>query len=227
MKQKFVALVLFFLMIIAINVNAEDAPSEVELKSQKQKVSYIIGQNAGQFLKQQNYDYDLNALFAGIEDVLKGGQPKMTDEQVKTTMDQFKKEMWEDLGKKNRQAGLEFLKQNRKRKGVVVTKSGLQYEILRAGTGEKPKSTDSVEVHYKGTLLNGKTFDSSYTKGEPITFPLTGVIPGWTEAVQLMKKGAKWKLFIPSNLAYREYGAGKLIGPNSSLIFEIELLDIK
>jgi FKBP-type peptidyl-prolyl cis-trans isomerase FklB len=227
MKQKFVALVLLFLMIIAINVNAEDVPSEVKLKSQKQKVSYIIGQNAGQFLKQQNYDYDLNALFAGIEDVLKGGQPKLTDEQVKNTMAQFKKDMWAELSKKNRQEGLEFLKQNRKRKGVVVTKSGLQYEILTAGTGEKPKSTDSVEVHYKGTLLNGKMFDSSYTAGEPITFPLTGVIPGWTEALQLMKKGAKWKLFIPSNLAYREYGAGKLIGPNTSLIFEIELLDIK
>jgi FKBP-type peptidyl-prolyl cis-trans isomerase FklB len=227
MKQKFVALVLFFIMIIAINVNAKDVPSEVELKSQKQKVSYIIGQNAGQFLKQQNYDYDLKALFVGIEDVLKGDQPKMTDEQIKITMEQFKKDMWAELSKKNRQEGLEFLKQNRKRKGVVVTKSGLQYEILTAGIGENPKSTDSVEVHYKGTLLNGKMFDSSYTAGEPITFPLTGVIPGWTEALQLMKKGAKWKLFIPSNLAYREYGAGKLIGPNSSLIFEIELLDIK
>lgn len=227
MKQKLLAMLLFLLLCMAINVNAEDNPPEVELKSQKQKVSYIIGQNAGQFLKQQNYDYDLTALFAGIEDVLKGSPAKMTDEQVKTAMDQFKKDMWEVLGKKNRQEGLDFLKENRKRKGVVVTKSGLQYEILKAGTGEKPKSSDSVEVHYKGTLLNGKTFDSSYTAGEPITFPLTGVIPGWTEALQLMKKGAKWKLFIPSNLAYREYGAGKLIGPNSSLIFEIELLDIK
>jgi len=227
MKQIVISVLVAFLLSISTNVFAQDKSSAVELKNQKQKVSYIIGQNAGQFLKQQKYDYDLKSLFAGIEDVLKGAQPKMTDEETKITMDKFKKDMWQELSTKNRQEGIEFLKQNRKRKGVVVTKSGLQYEVITAGTGVKPKSTDSVEVNYKGTLLNGKEFDSSYKNGESVTFPVNGVIPGWTEALKLMKKGAKWKLFIPSNLAYRENGAGNLIGPNSSLIFEIELLDIK
>ncbi|MBT4290493.1 MAG: FKBP-type peptidyl-prolyl cis-trans isomerase [Deltaproteobacteria bacterium] len=227
MKQIVISVSVAFLLSISINALAQDKPSAVELKNQKEKVSYIIGQNAGQFLKQQEYDYDLKSLFAGIEDVLKGVKPKMTDEEVKITMDKFKKDMWQELSIKNRQEGIEFLRKNRKRKGVIVTKSGLQYEIITAGTGVKPKGTDSVEVHYKGTLLNGKEFDSSYKNGASVTFPVTGVIPGWTEALKLMKKSAKWKLFIPSNLAYREYGAGKLIGPNSSLIFEIELLDIK
>lgn len=227
MNKKILSLTIALLLSVSISVTAQNKSTASELKNQRQKVSYIIGLNAGNFLKQQNYDFDLNSLFAGIEDILAGNTPKLTEEQIGKVMDQFKKNMWDKLGKKNRQEGIEFLKNNRTRKGVVVTKSGLQYEILKAGTGPKPKISDSVVVHYKGTLLNGKVFDSSYTGGEPITFSLNGVIPGWTEAVQLMKKGAKWKLFIPSNLAYREYGAGKEIGPNSSLIFEIELLDIK
>jgi FKBP-type peptidyl-prolyl cis-trans isomerase FklB len=139
----------------------------------------------------------------------------------------FQKEMIAKLGEKNKAEGEAFLAENKKKEGVKTLPSGLQYKVIKAGTGKKPKVTDTVTTHYRGTLMNGTEFDSSYRRGQPVSFQVNGVIPGWTEALQLMEEGAKWQLFIPSNLAYGERGAGRDIGPNATLVFEIELLSIE
>ena len=136
-------------------------------------------------------------------------------------------EMAKKLGEKNKAEGEAFLAENKKKEGVITLPSGLQYKVIKAGTGKKPKATDTVTVHYQGTLIDGKEFDSSYRRGQPVTFPVNGVIPGWTEALQLMEEGAKWQIFIPSSLAYGDRGAGRDIGPHATLIFEIELVSIQ
>jgi FKBP-type peptidyl-prolyl cis-trans isomerase FklB len=136
-------------------------------------------------------------------------------------------ELAKRLGEKNKKEGEAFLSENRKKEGIKALPSGLQYKVVKAGTGKKPKSTDTVTTHYRGTLIDGTEFDSSYRRGQPASFPVSGVIPGWTEALQLMEEGAKWQLFIPPNLAYGERGAGSQIGPNATLIFEIELISIQ
>jgi len=135
--------------------------------------------------------------------------------------------MAKEMGEKNLKEGEAFLQENAKREGVVALPSGLQYEVIEEGTGKSPKPGDEVTVHYRGTLVDGTVFDSSYERGEPVTFPVEGVIPGWTEALQLMKEGAKWKLFIPPSLAYGERGAGQVIGPNATLLFEVELISVQ
>jgi FKBP-type peptidyl-prolyl cis-trans isomerase FklB len=136
-------------------------------------------------------------------------------------------ELAKKLGEKNKKEGEAFLSENRKKEGIKALPSGLQYKVVKAGTGKKPKSTDTVTTHYRGTLIDGTEFDSSYRRGQPASFPVSGVIAGWTEALQLMEEGAKWQLFIPPNLAYGERGAGSQIGPNATLIFEIELISIQ
>ena len=158
----------------------------------------------------------------------------LSDKEAQEVMMTFQKEQMaklnenaRKLGEKNKKEGETFLAENKKKPGVVTLPSGLQYKILKEGTGRNPKATDTVVTHYRGTLLDGKEFDSSYKRGEPATFPLNGVIRGWTEALQLMKPGAKWQLFIPPQLAYGERGAGQDIGPNATLIFEVELIAIK
>jgi FKBP-type peptidyl-prolyl cis-trans isomerase FklB len=200
------------------------------LKSQKEKMSYIIGMDIGNNLKKQSIDIDPNILGKGVKDALSGSQPLLTEQEIREATMAFQKEMMakqEEVAKKNKKEGEAFLAENKKKEGVKTLPSGLQYKVIKAGTGKKPKVTDTVTTHYRGTLINGTEFDSSYRRGQPVSFQVNGVIPGWTEALQLMEEGAKWQLFIPSNLAYGERGAGRDIGPNATLIFEIELLSIQ
>jgi len=203
---------------------------KVVLKSQKEKMSYIIGMDIGNNLKKQSIDIDPNILGKGVKDALSGSQPLLTEQEIREATMAFQKEMMakqEEVAKKNKKEGEAFLAENKKKEGVKTLPSGLQYKVIKAGTGKKPKVTDTVTTNYRGTLINGTEFDSSYRRGQPVSFQVNGVIPGWTEALQLMEEGAKWQLFIPSNLAYGERGAGRDIGPNATLIFEIELLSIQ
>jgi len=211
--------------------HAEDRPV---LKTDKDKVSYSIGLDIGTNFKRQSVDLDQKALVAGIADGLSGGKPLLTEDEVRKVLAQFQQqmaakaqEMAKQRADKNQKEGEVFLAENKKKKGVVTLPSGLQYQVITAGTGKIPKATDTVTTHYRGTLIDGTEFDSSYKRGEPASFPVNGVIKGWTEALQLMKVGSKWQLVIPSNLAYGPQGAGQVIGPNATLIFEIELLSIK
>ena len=200
-----------------------------QLKDQKDKVSYSIGMQIGFNLARQKVEISPDLLVAGIKDAL-AGKPQLTPDQVKDVMAQFEKDMEQkqkELGEKNKTEGGKFLEQNKMKPGVKTTASGLQYKVEKEGTGPQPKATDMVTVNYRGTLIDGTEFDSSYKRGQPATFPVNGVIKGWTEALQLMKKGAKYQLFIPSNLAYGERAMGPDIGSNSTLIFEVELMDVK
>ena len=210
------------------------ATQKTKLVSEKEKISYSIGLSIGNNFKQQKIDIEMDSLAQGIEDALTGAKQKMTQEEIRQTMEAFRRQM-QARAESNRQAassgnqveGEKFLAQNKKRKNVVTLASGLQYEIVNKGSGKRPGLTDTVVTHYKGTLISGKEFDSSYKRGQPAEFPVNGVIKGWTEALQLMQQGAKWKLYIPADLAYGSRGAGNSIGPNEALIFEIELLEVK
>src|SRR5881397_1539502 len=200
-----------------------------QLKDQKEKVSYAIGMNIGLNLSRQKVDISPDVLNAGMKDAI-AGKPQLTPDQVKDVMAQFEKDMEQkqkQLGEKNKTDGAKFLEDNKKKPGVKTTASGLQYKVEKEGTGSQPKATDMVTVNYRGTLIDGTEFDSSYKRGQPATFPVNGVIKGWTEALQLMKQGSKYQLFIPSNLAYGERAMGPDIGPNSTLIFEVELQEVK
>ncbi len=193
------------------------------------KVSYFIGTNMGGQLKSQGIDVDIKALTEGIADAISGKESKYSQEEISAAMQAFETKMQADSAKKAgeaKDAGEKFLAENGKREGVTTTASGLQYEVLKAAEGAKPQATDQVKVHYHGTLVDGKVFDSSVERGEPVTFPVQGVIKGWVEALQLMPVGSKWKLFIPSELAYGKQGAGADIGPDAALVFEVELLEI-
>ena len=211
-------------------VSYVNAQENLVLKSQKDKVSYIIGMDIGTNLKKQSIDIDTNIFAKGVKDALSGGKPLLTEQEIQETMVAFQKEVMAkqaEVGKKNKAEGEAFLAENKKKEGVKTLPSGLQYKVIKVGTGKKPKSTDIVIVHYRGTLINGTEFDSSYKRGQPVNFQVSGVIPGWTEALQLMQEGAKWQLFIPPNLAYGEQGAGRDIGPSATLIFEVELVSIQ
>jgi FKBP-type peptidyl-prolyl cis-trans isomerase len=205
------------------------------LTTSKQKASYAIGMNWGTGLHRQAIDVDTAALLQGMKDGLAGGKTLLTEDEARAALMQLQKEMQEKQqakaaaeGDANKKEGEAFLAANKGKEGVVTLPSGLQYKILTPGTGPKPTATDSVVCNYKGTLINGTEFDSSYKRGEPATFPVTGVIKGWTEALQLMPVGSKWQLFIPSDLAYGARGTpGGPIGPNATLIFEVELMSIK
>ena len=205
--------------------------SKKDLQSDKSKASYAIGIRTTQNLLRQKVDLDKRAFIAGAEHALAGsGSLLMTDKEIVAVLENFRqarqKEV-EKLGDKNKKDGEAFLAANAKKEGIVTLKSGLQYKVVTKGTGEMPKKGDTVVTHYVGTLLDGTEFDSSRRRGTPATFPVTGVIAGWVEALQLMPVGSKWMLYIPSQLAYGERGAGGKIGPNATLIFEIELLEIK
>jgi FKBP-type peptidyl-prolyl cis-trans isomerase FklB len=200
-----------------------------QLKDQKDKVSYSIGMNIGANLSRQKVDINADILAAGIKDAI-AGKPQLTQDQVKDVMQQFEKDMEQkqkDAGEKNKAEGAKFLEENKKKPGVKTTASGLQYKVEKEGTGPHPKATDMVTVNYRGTLINGTEFDSSYKRGQPATFPLNGVIKGWTEGLQLMKQGSKYQFFVPSNLAYGERSVGPDIAANATLIFDVELLDVK
>ncbi|MDQ6764629.1 MAG: FKBP-type peptidyl-prolyl cis-trans isomerase [Verrucomicrobiota bacterium] len=210
---------------------AQPAP---QLKDDKDKVSYSIGLDIGNTFKKQKMDINVDIMLAGLKDALSGNKPQMTEEQIKETMAAFTKSMTEkqmtaskEAAARNSEEGEKFLADNKTKEGVKTTPSGLQYKVLKEGTGESPKATDTVVTQYRGTLINGTEFDSSYKRNEPATFPVNRVIKGWTEALQLMKPGSKYQLFVPANLAYGERGAGGDVGPNQTLIFEVELLSIK
>ena len=216
---------------VASTVLAQD---KTTLKDERDKVSYSIGLDIGNTFKKQNMDISTEALMSGLKDATTGAKPQMTDEEMKTTMANYSKTMMEkqqavakEAGAKNLAAGEKFLAENKGKEGVKTTASGLQYKVIKEGNGPTPKETDTVETHYRGTLLDGTEFDSSYARNEPATFPVNRVIKGWTEALQMMKVGSKYELYIPASLAYGERGAGQEIGPNSTLKFEVELLGIK
>jgi FKBP-type peptidyl-prolyl cis-trans isomerase FklB len=206
--------------------------------NERDNVSYALGMNIaaslGANLKRQNVDINNDVLVQAIKDGLSGGKTLMTEAEAQTTLRQFmtelqqkQEEKMKEAGEANKKEGDTFLATNKTKPGVVTLPDGLQYKIIKEGTGPKPTATDTVTVNYRGTLIDGKEFDSSYKRGEPATFPVGGVIKGWTEALQLMPVGSKWELYIPSDLAYGARGAGADIGPNSTLIFEVELLSIK
>jgi FKBP-type peptidyl-prolyl cis-trans isomerase FklB len=205
---------------------------ETVLKTDEDKVGYSIGYQIGGDFKQQGISLKPDMLSKGVQDALAGAQPAMKPDEMEKTMSdlrqrvaQAQQEAQKNAGEKNLTAGKAFLDENAKKQGVTTLPSGLQYSVETEGTGAKPKATDTVTVHYRGTLTDGTEFDSSYTRGKPAEFRVDQVIKGWTEALQLMKQGSKWKIVIPSALAYGERGAGP-IGPNSVLLFDVELLGI-
>ncbi|MDH5527057.1 MAG: FKBP-type peptidyl-prolyl cis-trans isomerase [Nitrospirota bacterium] len=203
---------------------------EVKLDSVSAKVNYTIGLQVGQGLKADGLEVNVAAFTQGVQDAVAGGDPKLTEEQMREAMMAFQEEQMALMAKaaeENSAAGAAFLAENKKKKGVETTDSGLQYRVITKGKGKKPAATDRVTVHYKGTLIDGTEFDSSYGRGEPTTFPVNGVIPGWVEALQLMREGATWELYIPSELAYGPRGSGAMIPPNSTLVFKVELLKVE
>jgi FKBP-type peptidyl-prolyl cis-trans isomerase FklB len=221
----------------AANPQASPAPESQKapaFKTQKDKISYAIGMNVGASLHREAIEVDPNLVRQGLEDALAGGKTLLTEDEARATLGELQaglrkkqQEKMQQAGEANKKEGEAFLAANKGKDGVVVLPSGLQYEILTSGTGPKPTASDSVVCNYRGTLIDGKEFDSSYKRGEPTTFPVGGVIKGWTEALQLMPVGSKWRLFVPSELAYGERGTGADIGPNTTLIFEVELLSIQ
>jgi FKBP-type peptidyl-prolyl cis-trans isomerase FklB len=218
---------------IFLMVNPGFAEEGVVLKTEKDKLSYAIGMDIGKNLKRQPVELNSDIVSQGVKDSLNEGKTLMTEQEYLDILTAFRKEMSQkqiaqkkELSEKNKKEGEEYLAENRKKADIVTTLSGLQYKVLKKGTGKIPKSTDTVTVNYRGTLIDGTEFDSSYRRGQPASFKVNGVIRGWTEALQLMKEGAKWQLYIPSNLAYGERGAGRNIGPNSTLIFEVDLISI-
>jgi FKBP-type peptidyl-prolyl cis-trans isomerase len=204
------------------------------LSTDKQKDSYALGMNIGRGLSQQPVDLDITSLLRGMKDALQKNKSQLTDDQIKAALAQLSSmanakqdAASQAIGEANLKKGEEFLASNKTQEGVVTLPSGLQYKVLKTGTGPKPSASDTVVCDYRGTLIDGKEFDSSYKRGQSATFPVNGVIKGWTEALQMMPVGSKWQLFIPPDLAYGSRSAGADIGPNSTLVFEVELHSIK
>lgn len=192
------------------------------------KLSYALGMSMASNMKQSGLDcINVDDFASAIKSVFNGEKMQMTADEAQSAINEFFAKQKTEVMSKNKKAGEEFLAKNKNNEGVVTTASGLQYKVLVAGSGAKPKETDTVDCHYEGRLIDGTIFDSSYKRGQSAQFPVNGVIPGWVEALQLMPVGSKWQLYIPSDLAYGEYGAGETIEPNSTLIFDVELLAIK
>lgn len=203
------------------------------MKSTREKVSYCLGLETGRNLQRQFNDMDIELLRKGFEDAIANNNPKLNQEEIQSIMQALRQQVetqqrqfYAKLSEENRKAGESYLENNKAIEGVITLKSGLQYKVLNAGTGPKPTPADVVSVHYRGSFINGTIFDSSYERGKPQVFPLNRVIPGWTEALQLMHVGDKWQIVVPHYLAYGEAGFGNEIGPNTTLIFEMELLGI-
>lgn len=191
------------------------------------KISYALGISMASNLKSTGIkDLNLTELQKGIADIMEGKQPSMSIDEAQTILGEYFGKLQQELDDKNKAAGELFLAENKKREGIITTASGLQYEILTEGNGPKPKATDTVSCHYEGRLIDGTIFDSSIKRGQPAQFPVNQVIAGWIEALQLMPVGSKWRLYIPSELAYGAHGAGDIIGPNAALIFDVEVLQI-
>jgi len=223
-------------IVVAIGLNAcnKDTADTLALESLQQKASYSYGVDVATRLKEQGIELDVKALNRGIADAYTGSALALSDEDRLQAKTSFQTELRDSLVKKqaeiaekNLAEGKAFLAENAKKPGVITTESGLQYKILATGEGKQPVAEDTVTTHYRGTLIDGREFDSSYKRDTPASFPVKGVIKGWTEALQLMHVGDKWQLFVPSDLAYGASKRSELIEPNSTLIFEIELLDVK
>lgn len=200
------------------------------LDTDRQKLGYTVGFQIGHSLKADPMDVDLDAIVQGIRDVMGGNEPRLTEEQMMSAIEKMQADRVADrerMAAENLKASNDFLEQNAKRAEVEQTASGLQYEVRKAGAGRQPTPTDTVVVHYRGTLIDGTEFDSSHSRGEPVSFQVNEVIDGWQEALPLMSEGAEWRIFIPSELAYGSRGAGQDIPPNSALVFDIELLSIE
>ena len=242
MKRIFSVTLLLAASGLGTSVRAQDAtpapaasPAAASaLTTDKEKISYAIGTALAKQFKGQGIDVDATVLGAGLRDALAGGQLQLTPDQITTALNQEQQSRMAKMQEARKAAsagneadGAKFLAENKSKPGVVTLPDGLQYRVLTQGTGPTPKESDTVTVNYRGTLLNGTEFDSSYKRNEPATFPVNGVIKGWTEILQMMKVGSKYQVFIPANLAYGDRGAGQEIAPGSTLTFEVELLSIK
>lgn len=235
MLKKIVLILVAVLIISALCFGeVQKTVKKIKFKDQREKLSYSIGLDIGKNLKKQEIDINTKLLLKGLTDALSGTTPSLTEEEIKEVFTTFQKAMETKqnekklkLAEKNKTEGEAFLVANKTKEGVVTLPSGLQYKELTPGKGPSPIATDTVTVNYQGTLIDGTEFDSSYKRGQPLKIGVSGVIPAWTEALQLMKVGAKWQLFIPANLAYGTQGAGQVIGPDAVLIFEVELLGIE
>jgi FKBP-type peptidyl-prolyl cis-trans isomerase len=222
------------LVAIVISTTPVNAGETEVLKNQKEKVSYGIGTDVGRNFKRLGIDLDVDVFVKGLKDALSGEKTLMSEDELRATKDAYQADLMQKqvqatkrAEEENKKKGDAFLAENKTKQGVVTLASGLQYKILKPGDGKTPAGNDTVVCHYRGTLIDGVEFDSSYKRNQPATFPVKGVIKGWTEALQLMPVGSKWQLFIPPELAYGAHGAGRDIGPNATLIFEVELLAIK
>ncbi len=212
------------LAVVTLPGVAEDKP---ELKTDPEKNGYSVGYDIGRSLKRQIEGVDVDAVARGLKDAMGGSAPVLPDKEMQERFVAMQQESARRIPERNKKEGEAFLARNKDQKGVKTTASGLQYKVLTRGKGKKPGAEDTVTVNYRGTLIDGTEFDSSYKRGQPATFPVKGVIAGWTEALQLMPEGSKWMLYVPAALAYGERGVSQLIGPNSTLLFEVELLSIK
>jgi FKBP-type peptidyl-prolyl cis-trans isomerase FklB len=231
MRRTAIVVAVVVLLVTAANGVAADATA---LKSEREKTSYALGVEVGSNLKRQGVDLDAALIAQGLRDVLTGGTLLLGEAEVRAAVMAFQKELMakqqeaqKAVSAKAKAEGEAFLAANATKDGVVTLPSGLQYKVITPGSGASPKASDTVSVHYRGRLIDGTEFDSSYKRNEPTSFPVGGVIPGWTEALQLMKVGAKWELYVPAKLAYGDRGAGGLIPPGATLVFEVELLSIK
>jgi FKBP-type peptidyl-prolyl cis-trans isomerase FklB len=229
--MKFAFIPVLALVLVACQGNTQE---KIQVKSQKDSISYGIGMNIAMNFKRQQLDIDPAVFTQAVKDVMSGGKTQMTEDQATEALAGLQQRMMADqanrmktLSEKNRKEGEAFLAENKKKAGVITTASGLQYKILKAGTGPKPTESQTVTINYKGTLIDGTEFDSSYKRGQPATRAVTGFIKGWVEALQLMPVGSKWQLVVPADLAYADQPMGQLIGPGSTLVFEVELLSVK
>ncbi len=234
--KKIAALLIACLFIVPAIVWAQEKENEkaLELKTIKEKLGYSMGLDVGNYFKGIGDEINFETLIRGLEDAFNGAEPAISQEEIASVQKQFgekmqarQEEQLTAMKENNSKTGMTFLEQNKKREGVVVTESGLQYELMEKGEGAKPKATDTVKVDYVGTLIDGTEFDNSVKRGEPAVFGVDQVIPGWSEALQLMEVGSKYRLVIPSILAYGEKGAPPVIEPNSVLVFEVNLLAIE
>ncbi|MBU1231760.1 MAG: FKBP-type peptidyl-prolyl cis-trans isomerase [Proteobacteria bacterium] len=232
--KRIVGMALFACLIVPGQIQAKDAVKADELKTFEEKLSYSLGLDVGAYFKGMGEDLNYEILVQGLGDSFHGNPPLLTQDEMQAVQSEFSEKMQakqeaqlKELQEQNKKAGDEYLAKNKEKKGVIVTASGLQYEIVKEGTGATPKAEDTVKVHYRGTKVDGTVFDDSYKRGEPAVFGVNQVIPGWTETLQLMKEGSTFKVAIPSSLAYGDQGVPPMIEPNSVLIFDVELISIE
>lgn len=232
--KRILGVALFACLVVPGQIQAADAVKTNELKTFEEKLSYSLGLDVGTYFKGMDENLNYEILVQGLGDAFHGTTPLLTQEEMQAVQSEFSQKMQakqeaqlKELQEQNKIAGDEYLAKNKEKKGVIVTASGLQYEVVKEGTGATPKAEDTVKVHYKGTKIDGTVFDDSYKRGEPAVFGVSQVIPGWTETLQLMKEGSTFRVAIPSSLAYGDQGVPPMIEPNSVLLFDVELISIE